>query len=187
MTTYLFPTSSPVTVCPSTIVNAPIPDTQNNSFIQSDVFTITCSKVTNTEENLFTWKYEVLQYLRSRRRGVDETHVCIFQCFLAVVTPQPESTQHNTDICCHLSSLAIQTQWATFPRMTRLLVRKIHPHRQPCIITPVKPSRAVHKYVQTGWHLSPHRNKEHNITSVTSLLRLTNALARRCLFQLQLS
>lgn len=31
---YLFPTSSPVTVCPSTIVNAPIPDKEINQFIQ---------------------------------------------------------------------------------------------------------------------------------------------------------
>lgn len=38
---YLFPTSSPVTVCPSTIVNAPIPIEEMNNFVNNLLITCT--------------------------------------------------------------------------------------------------------------------------------------------------
>lgn len=100
---YLFPTSSPETVCPSTMVNAPIPHKEINEFSQKAAFTSTCSiSSISTEPHLFTWKYEVLQYLCPSCCGVDETNMCVLQCFLTMVTPQSESTHQNMDMCCHL-------------------------------------------------------------------------------------
>lgn len=35
-----------------------------------------------------TWQHQILEYLCSSRRGVDETNMSILQSFLAVIPPQ---------------------------------------------------------------------------------------------------
>ncbi|TNN80484.1 hypothetical protein EYF80_009223 [Liparis tanakae] len=65
------------TVCPSTMVNAPIPGKEMHEYNQKDAFHQLLQQ--HHSHICITWKYEILQYFRPSRSGIDEAHVCTLQ------------------------------------------------------------------------------------------------------------
>ncbi len=90
---YLFPTSSPDTLCPSTMVKAPIPKKQSKNNVNNNLyeFMSQCYDLRYTVRNTDTWQHKVFEYFSASRSGVDETHMGIFKCFLSMISPQPDT------------------------------------------------------------------------------------------------